>query len=156
LIEHWLLVPIILASDKPEALLYSINGENALKPIGVPSTGFSDSAEPEIEGGEVKATQWFALCPVLLMAASLCWAEQSNRASSLQLDFVWKQSLPLRSGDPRITAIGGTELRALATFDTKLFAAVGYWMDTATTSPALPRSPGAAFGRCQRAVAGRS
>lgn len=86
----------------------------------------------------MKATKWIALCPVLLMAASLCWAEQSNRASSLQLDFIWKQSLPLRSGDPRITAIGGTELRALATFDTKLFAAVGYWMDTATSSPALP------------------
>jgi hypothetical protein len=53
-------------------------------------------------------------------------------------EFAWKQSLPIRSGDPEILPIGGTETRALVAFDGKLFAATGYWMDTAKNNPALP------------------
>jgi hypothetical protein len=86
----------------------------------------------------MKTATWFALLPVALMISCLCWAAQGSRAPDLRLDFTWKQSLPLRSGDPAITAIGGTELRSLATFDQKLFAAVGYWMDTEKNSPGLP------------------
>ena len=83
-------------------------------------------------------TRWIALFSIALLAAPLCSAEQSDWARGQQLDFMWKQSLPVRSGDPRITAIGGTELRDLAAFDNKLFAAVGYWMDTERASPGLP------------------
>jgi hypothetical protein len=86
----------------------------------------------------MKPTRCIALCTVLLTTAPLCWAAQSGSAPTPGFDFTWKQSLPLRSGDPTINAIGGTELRALATFDKKLFAAVGYWMDTERASPALP------------------
>ncbi len=86
----------------------------------------------------MKTTGWIALLSMLLLTASLGLAEQAGRAAGERLDFVWKQSLPLRSGDPRITAIGGTELRALTVFDNKLFAAVGYWMDIEKASPGLP------------------
>lgn len=84
----------------------------------------------------MKIRTWTAL--FLLTNASVCWAQEQSLAPSQQLDFVWKQSLPLRSNDPRIIAIGGTELHALAAFDGRLFAANGYWMDTEKASPALP------------------
>jgi len=86
----------------------------------------------------MKTTTGIALSSALLMAVPLSWAGQSDTAPGQKLEFIWQQSLPLRSGDPRITSIGGTELRALATFDNKLFAAVGYWMDTEMASPGLP------------------
>jgi hypothetical protein len=101
------------------------------------------AAYPGLEGGptsamRMKTTGWIASLSILLLAAPLCWAGQAGRASAQRLDFVWKQSLPLRSGDPRIAAIGGTELRALTAFDNKLFAAIGYWMDIEKASPGLP------------------
>jgi hypothetical protein len=83
-----------------------------------------------------------AVCGFLLLAPVASWAQQplpgveSDRQNSL--DFVWKQSLPIRFGDPRITSIGGTEVRALALFDNKLFAAVGYWRDSERWTPSLP------------------
>lgn len=52
--------------------------------------------------------------------------------------FAWQPSLPLRFGDPAITPIGGTEVRALVVFDHKLFAGVGYWQDRERKNPALP------------------
>jgi hypothetical protein len=55
-----------------------------------------------------------------------------------QSQFVWKQSLPIRSGDPAIGPIGGTEVRSLVAFDNKLFAAIGYWMDTESENVVLP------------------
>jgi hypothetical protein len=51
---------------------------------------------------------------------------------------IWKQSLPIRSTDPAIGRIGGTEVRSLVAFDNKLFAAIGYWMDSESENPALP------------------
>jgi hypothetical protein len=85
----------------------------------------------------MKQVSPIALSCVLLMAVFISWTARPGRAAN-DLEFVWKQSLPLRSGDPRITAIGGTELRALAGFDNKLFAAIGYWMDKEKASPSLP------------------
>lgn len=80
--------------------------------------------------------KWIALSSALLMAAIPSWAQQLPPARAPE--FVWKQSLPVRPGDARITSIGGTEVRALAVFDKKLFAAIGYWMDTEKANPALP------------------
>jgi hypothetical protein len=85
-----------------------------------------------------------ALASLLFLVSSGCWAQQWGQVRSQEAqipgtpDFVWKQSLPIRWGDPGINSIGGTELRALVVFDQKLFAAVGYWMDAETANPALP------------------
>jgi hypothetical protein len=89
----------------------------------------------------VKTRKWIAFCLVLFTTASLCSAQPLRRQPSQEIhiqrapDFVWNQSLPIRSGDPRITAIGGTEVRTLVAFDNKLFASIGYWMDTEKASP---------------------
>jgi len=88
--------------------------------------------------------KWAALSSVLLLVPFLCWAQQRRPLPSQDSgdwnvpEFVWKQSLPVRFGDPGIAAIGGTEARALVTFDKRLFAGIGYWMDTETENPALP------------------
>lgn len=66
-----------------------------------------------------------------LTASTLGFAQHPSQ-------YAWKQSLPVRWGDPAITAIGGTEIRALVPFDGKLFAANGYWMDTKLNDPNLP------------------
>jgi hypothetical protein len=87
---------------------------------------------------------WIALSSIVLLAPALCWAQQSAPSPSQQPllqkvpEFLWKQSLPIRWGDPQIGPIGGTEIRALVVFDKKLFAANGYWMDTESADPALP------------------
>ena len=89
----------------------------------------------------MNTTKRIALSPVLVLAASISWAQQSSgQAGAIQTvpEFVWKQSLPIRWGDPQIGAIGGTEIRELVVFDKKLFAANGYWMDTEKANPALP------------------
>jgi hypothetical protein len=83
-----------------------------------------------------------AVWSALVIAGVPCQAQQpaasrTNGESSLA-PFVWKQSLPIRSGDAAINPIGGTEVRELAVFDHKLFAAIGYWMDSAEKTPALP------------------
>jgi hypothetical protein len=82
------------------------------------------------------------LCVLLLVGPVVSWAQPQNpslgQPTNSPLDFVWSQSLPVRSRDPGITAIGGTEVRALAVLDHKLFAAIGYWMDTNRSDPALP------------------
>ncbi len=39
---------------------------------------------------------------------------------------------------PGIGAFGGTEVRSIVKFDSKVFAAVGYWMDTEGDNPLLP------------------
>jgi hypothetical protein len=77
---------------------------------------------------------------LLVVMARLGWGQQGNqhpRGTTLP-DFAWQQSLPIRPSDPAITPIGGTEVRALAAFDKKLFAAIGYWMDTEKSVPELP------------------
>jgi len=85
-----------------------------------------------------------AISSVLFLAPAICWAQQSssNADQEAQIEkvpeFVWKQSLPIAWGDPKILPIGGTEIRELVAFDNKLFAANGYWMDTARADPALP------------------
>jgi hypothetical protein len=92
----------------------------------------------------MKARNWIALWSVLITAALLYSAQPlrwvSSQESQIQRasEFVWSQSLPIRSGDSSIAAIGGTEVRALVPFDNKLFAAIGYWMDTEKANPALP------------------
>jgi hypothetical protein len=92
----------------------------------------------------MKTKKWMALSSVLFLASSVCWAQQWGRLPSQEAqvrgapDFVWKQSLPISSGNPQITAIGGTEVRSIVAFDNKLFAAIGYWMDTQQENPALP------------------
>jgi hypothetical protein len=80
-------------------------------------------------------------CAFVLLAIP-CNAQQradapDGRQASLPR-FVWKQSLPIRPGDPAINPIGGTEVRELAVFDNKLFAAIGYWMDSEEKNDALP------------------
>ena len=77
---------------------------------------------------------------VLALAAAFTALAQHSHATDRQAfpQFDWTPSLPLRFGDPAVTPIGGTELRALAVFDHKLFAGVGYWMDTESKNPALP------------------
>ncbi len=75
---------------------------------------------------------------ILLFVQQLCKVATSQTRTLTAPDFVWKQSLPIRSGDPQIKPIGGTEVRNLVVFDNKLFAAIGYWMDTETENPALP------------------
>lgn len=88
--------------------------------------------------------KWAAPLSVLLLVPTLGWPQQPAPFPSQQSgrrdapEFIWKQSLPVSFADPRITAIGGTEVRALAVFDKKLFAAIGYWMDTERENPALP------------------
>lgn len=79
----------------------------------------------------MKTTIWMAASSALFLVQTICWAEKVP-------EFVWKQSLPIRSGDPGIAAIGGTEIRQLVVFDKKLFAANGYWMDTERANPNLP------------------
>jgi len=75
---------------------------------------------------------------VLLAATAIRLAQSQQSQQHTFPEFIWKQSLPIRSGDPGITKIGGTEVRALAVFDGKLFAAIGYWMDTERENLALP------------------
>ena len=75
---------------------------------------------------------------VLLAATAIRVAQSQQSQQHTFPEFIWKQSLPIRSGDPGITKIGGTEVRALAVFDGKLFAAIGYWMDTERENLALP------------------
>jgi len=78
----------------------------------------------------------------LPLAAILFFAAQVFGVAETRLEplpqFVWKRSLPIRPGDPQTGPIGGTEVRSLVVFDKRLFAAIGYWMDTETTNPALP------------------
>src|SRR5262245_34322944 len=84
------------------------------------------------------------LVSILLLAPVPCCAQPAAAAPSEWSQtqnlppFIWKRSLPIVSGDPSINPIGGTEVRALATFDKKLFAAVGYWKDTEEKNSALP------------------
>jgi hypothetical protein len=90
-----------------------------------------------------KRTLGFVAAAALLLPL-LSWAQQPALLSAAAShdrnlpEFVWKQSLPIRYADPAINPIGGTEVRALAAFDHHLFAAIGYWMDTAATNLALP------------------
>jgi poly(A) polymerase len=50
----------------------------------------------------------------------------------------WARSLPIDSMSRGIGQIGGTEVRALASMDGTLYAAIGYWRDTRQSDPALP------------------
>ena len=84
----------------------------------------------------MKTAKWMVLSSLLLSPAVPSQAQQLSAGGAPE--FVWKQSLPIRPGDPRINAIGGTELRAIAGFNNKLFAAVGYWKDSESENPALP------------------
>jgi hypothetical protein len=84
------------------------------------------------------AVLWMLL---LAVPVALRAQQQSSGLGSdadRSFDFVWTQSLPVRFGDSHITEIGGTETRALAVFDHKLFAAIGYWRDTERSAPSLP------------------
>src|SRR5580692_5435902 len=80
----------------------------------------------------VKKMKAIGFCSFLLIAAVPAWAQQSAP------EFIWKQSLPINPGDPGVNRIGGTEVRAIAAMDNRLFAAVGYWEDTESDNPALP------------------
>src|SRR5258708_3693693 len=89
-------------------------------------------------------SQWkrIALCSALLVMPLLSRAQQAaplpRDVGRALPEFDWKQSLQIRSGDSSIAPIGGTEVRALVAFDKKLFAAIGYWMDTEKLRPELP------------------
>src|SRR5262249_31479819 len=81
------------------------------------------------------------LVSILLLGPVPCCAQPAaaERTQTQNLPpFSWKRSLPIISGDPSINPIGGTEVRALTTFDKKLFAAIGYWKDTEEKNSALP------------------
>jgi hypothetical protein len=86
--------------------------------------------------------KWAALLSLQLIISATCQAQQplANAEADTRKppEFVWKESLPIRYGDPGIARIGGTEVRALVEFDKKLFAAIGYWMDTETNNLDLP------------------
>ncbi len=92
-----------------------------------------------------KSLTAFALLFILPM---LCWAQQPQQQSDPARgrqsqdrgfpEFTWRRSLPIRPGDPSITKIGGTEVRALAVFDGKLYAGIGYWVDTERENLTLP------------------
>lgn len=89
----------------------------------------------------MKNCRWLFLAAALVVVPLFSWAQQPlNQAGSGRHppEFVWKQSLPIRYADPAINPIGGTEVRALAAFDHRLFAAIGYWMDTETNNQVLP------------------
>jgi hypothetical protein len=81
------------------------------------------------------------LVSTLLLAPVPCCAQPAAAAPSETEhlpQFIWKRSLPVIFGDPSVNAIGGTEVRALARFDNKLFAAIGYWKDSEEKNSALP------------------
>ena len=91
------------------------------------------------ERGAIAAKLIFLLALNLLFFVPQFYALGTSETwINSQSQFVWKQSLPVRSGDPAINPIGGTEVRSLVAFDNKLFAAIGYWMDTESENPALP------------------
>jgi hypothetical protein len=52
--------------------------------------------------------------------------------------FLWQKSLPVESFSPGINPIGGTEARVLASMNHRLYAGIGYWMDTEADNPRLP------------------
>jgi hypothetical protein len=85
----------------------------------------------------MKPTQWIACLSFLVMAAAQSDTARGQETAKAP-DFAWKQSLPIRSEDPQIAEIGGTEIRALVPFDGRLYAANGYWMDSEKDNPALP------------------
>jgi hypothetical protein len=90
----------------------------------------------------VSQWKWIVLCSALLALPLVSRAQQAvplaREVGGALPEFDWKQSLQIRSGDPSIAPIGGTEVRALVAFDKKLFAAIGYWMDTEKLRPELP------------------
>ncbi|MFC1610478.1 hypothetical protein ACFL6C_05935 [Myxococcota bacterium] len=59
-----------------------------------------------------------------------CTAETDDDCQSLLPPVQWRASLDTGSTDAAGNVLGGTEIRSLATFDGKLFAANGYWTDT--------------------------
>jgi len=52
--------------------------------------------------------------------------------------FHWTKSLPVDSRDSGIGTLGGTEARCLVAMDHKLYAGIGYWMDSEHGNPRLP------------------
>jgi hypothetical protein len=92
----------------------------------------------------VKPKGRVALSLVVLVAGSIFLVLQLHRVLTAEGQgdalprFTWEQSLPIAWRDPQIGAIGGTEVRSLIAFDGKLFAGIGYWMDSQSESPALP------------------
>lgn len=93
----------------------------------------------------MKKSKWIVFSVALLLVSGVQEAQQKGQVLNQQArqspkihEFNWQQSLLLPWGDPRIYPIGGTEIRALAAFEGKLFAANGYWMDTERENPTLP------------------
>ena len=52
--------------------------------------------------------------------------------------FKWSKSLPVDSFSPTVGTIGGTEARCLVSMDKRLYAGIGYWMDSQERNPRLP------------------
>ena len=61
-------------------------------------------------------------------------AEDQNSGTKFQ----WSKCLPISNTDKSIGILGGTEARSLVTMDNKLYAGIGYWMDTQEANPKLP------------------
>lgn len=85
---------------------------------------------------------WFLLLVYISGCSTEKGHEDSSKLSSTTNSsltaLTWKRSLPIGTKDPNGTLIGGTELRALSSFDGKLFAANGYWTDRHMDQPWLP------------------
>lgn len=88
---------------------------------------------------------WYTL-PLIVASIAGCSSDQSQEDSStltaarepLMPKITWERSLPIGSKDQNDLLIGGTELRALSSFDGKLFAANGYWTDRHLEKSWLP------------------
>jgi len=76
----------------------------------------------------------FALL-LLVLGIILVVFTEAKRPS---LHWTWQRSLPVDPASMRIDQIGGTEARAFAVMNGKLYAAIGYWMDSLQDDPHLP------------------
>jgi len=64
--------------------------------------------------------------------------QMTDRKVQDQVTFEWRRSLPIDQRDTAIGIIGGTEARALAGMDGRLYAGIGYWSDSQEANPELP------------------
>jgi hypothetical protein len=100
-----------------------------------------------------RRNQAVALLGALALATALAFASSSEESSlknvvtaaagaappyAGNLQFTWTRSLPIAYEDPSVGKFGGTELRAIVSLHSSLYAANDYWQDSAIADPALP------------------
>jgi hypothetical protein len=81
-----------------------------------------------------------SMCFVITgVLAMLSYSVTQTRAQEASVPtFHWSKSLPIDSFGPAIGVLGGTEARCLVSMDQKLYAGIGYWMDSEEQNPRLP------------------